>query len=212
MAPPFPNNFDPLAQQRRIMQQVIPKNPLADFNRTIKQVTAADPLARQRQVMEKVAPQKPLFDFSQVVKPVVAPDPLARQRQLMEVVAKKPLAEYSRMIDKLMAPPDPLAQQRRVMEKIFPKDPFAEYRRIVDSFFEATGGTVQPAPVPAPEGASFDPTEVPAFALPDWALIFHLLTIAWLCHWLIADGVNVERLGALMIDAVALAHHLSKSE
>lgn len=209
MATPFGNNFDPFAQQRRIMEQMIPRNPLADFSRTIKQITVVDPTARHRELMEKIAPQKPLVDFSHVIKPVIPPDPLALQRQLTESVAKNSLAEYSRVIEKLMAPSDPFAQQRRAMEQLVPVNPIAEYSRILNSFRETTGGLF-----PATDGPVDSATTSvnSPFALPEPAIILHLLSVAWICLWLVAEGANAERLGALVIDALALAERLSKTE
>jgi hypothetical protein len=192
------------------MEQIAPKDPLAGYRRTMKQVMA-DPLARQREVLEKVAAPNRMAEISQIIKPVPPPDPFAQQRKLMEQIATNPIAEYNRVIQKLTSPPDPLVQQRRIIEQIVPGDPLAEYRRIVDNFLDAMGGAIHPAP-PAPEGVNSASTGALTYALADWALVFHLLAIAWLCHWLIDDGVNVERLGALMVDAVALAYHLSRSE
>ncbi len=211
MATPFSPNFDPFAQQRRIMRQLVPKDPLADYHRTTKQVMAADPATRQREVMEAIAAPSRMAELGRLLHPKPV-DPLAYQRRLVEQIAKHPLDEYSRVVQKMMAPIDPFAAQLRALEGIFLSAPLAQYNRIVKGFATVTGGTIA-TPIPTSEGAEGpQDTDAISFPLPSRTMVLHLLSIAFVCAWLIADGVDAERLGALMLAALALADHLSRFE
>lgn len=153
-----------------------------------------------------------MAEFSRLLQPVPI-DPLAEQRRLAEQLAKNPLEDYARVVKQLAEPSDLFAAQRQAMEALFPKDPLARYNQIVKGFAAVTGGAIATPPIVAPEGTDASQgTDAAPFSLPSRTMILHLLAIASVCVWLIAGGVSAERLQVLMIDALILANHLSKSE
>jgi hypothetical protein len=213
MATPFGPNFDPLAQQRRIMRQLVPKDPLAGYHGAMKQSMVVGPLASQRQVMEAIAAPDRMAELGRLLQPVPI-DPLVEQRRLAAQLAQNPIDDYIRAIGKLTAPTDYFAAQRRLIEGVLPKeDPLADYKQIVKSFTAITGGAIPTMPVPAFEADDGSETRTDAhLPLPSRTMVLHLLAIASVCVWLIVDGVDAERIVEVMIAALTLADHLYKSE
>jgi hypothetical protein len=164
-------------------------------------------------------------------------DPMASQRRAMEATrrALSPTDSVSRILNMTQPRIDPMADHQRRMEALeralFPSqgidqilrfvqpidpigarkvlDPMSEYRRIAGSFSALTG--VDPSWFTA---ASPVDNQVAGSAgrdySPNLGLIVNLLGIAWVCGWLLARGADVERVGSLMLAAVALAVFLAE--
>jgi len=126
--------------------------------------------------------------------------------------AMKPMADYRRLLEQ-MKPVDPLGT-RRIMDRAgIAIDPMAEYQRIVQDFSALVG--MGPSPV-APEalgdtGEQATPEIVSDCLAQNPALIATLLSIAWCCGWLLAQGSeDIERVGGLLLAALGLAAYFAE--
>ena len=192
---PFGNNMDPLASYRRTMEQT----------RKIM-----DPTAGYRRYLEV----NPLAEYQRIMKQAKAIDPLASHRKTMEQARKimDPAAGYRGYLEQTKLV-DPLGTRRIMDQARRAMDPLAEYQRIVQDFSALVG--MGPSPV-APEALGDTGEQATPEIVSDWlaqkpALIATLLSIAWCCGWLLAQGAeDVERVGGLLLAALGLAAYFAE--
>ena len=190
---PFGNNMDPLASHRKTMEQArkimdpaagyrgyLEVNPLAEYRRIMEQAKAVDPLASHRKTMEQAR---------KIMDPAAGYRGYLKQSKLVDPLGTR------RIMD----------QARRAM------DPLAEYRRIVRDFSALVG--MDPSSIASEALGDADEQATPEIAsdrlAQDPALIVTLLSIAWCCGWLLAQGADVERVGGLLQAALGLAAHFA---
>lgn len=208
---PLGNGIDPLASHRRAMEQVRRiSDPMAEVRHLREAMKPLDPLDT-RQVMDQMRKTvDPMAEYQRWRKQT-KPDPLASYRRAVEQVRRisDPMEEVKRLRE-AMQPLDPLGtsqitdQARRVM------DPMGEYRRIVQNFSGLVG--IDPDSLAADnlenEGG-VAPDGALDWSIPNAPLVVALLAIAWSCHWLLAEGADVERVGSLLLAALGLAAYLA---
>jgi|GEM_PF-6010187 len=164
-------------------------------------------------------------------------DPMASHRRAIEATrrALSPADSVARILNMTQPRVDPVADHHRRMEALeralFPSqgidqilrfvqpidaigarkvlDPMSEYRRITGRFSALTGVDPSRFTAASPVDNQVAGSEGHHYS-PNLGLIVNLLGIAWVCGWLLARGADVERVGGLMLAAVALAVFLAE--
>jgi hypothetical protein len=175
-------------------------------DRMLRFVQPVDPMAVHRQRMG--AAQKALFPSDSSVTRILNMtqpriDPMADHQRRMEALERALFP--SQGIDQILRfvqPIDPIGARKAL-------DPMSEYRRITGSFSALTGVDPSRFTAASPVDNQVAGSEARVYS-PNLGLIVNLLGIAWVCGWLLARGADVERVGSLMLAAVALAVFLAE--
>lgn len=79
----FSAHLDLLERQRRIVDQVMPKDPLAAHRRVLEKVVLVDRIPRQHDFLAKITGADRIAAISSALQPA-PPDSFARQRRVFE--------------------------------------------------------------------------------------------------------------------------------